>query len=805
MKNDINASSNNQVIDNDRKEILLIEGRYYILLVHFIKKLLSQYDSNKIIMIKNQIITLKNKDSIIYAVLPDHLALNNGFTLLFNRKNTLFAALASKKVDEVKISMGAKNVYIDCYKDAEKVTEITIDKLEDSEEETVLIPQLENEKTTLHITGKMAFDLVNKKERLRSDHYLIYIDKKTFEIMAIGACNKSGDSCLYELFNDDLVNKDNTREFDTIKVDKLFPLKKNEGVTICIYKNGSVIHVKTTTFGSFELICICTTKLQGFAPTLPSLTSTKLKENHIKETWSSKIDLNKFKFTVHTEEKEFLDELLMLIQQLDIVEKSHNTKIKLYGFILEKGKIAQASTINTNDERIFDLQNTHEFFTLKITNGYDYTFSFENLASSIEYDTKDKYYIDTINEKIILARINTLKLILSFIKSKGLYSSSKIKSIAFETSFQDKKDFDMIKLIKFNTGVNKDLYESFDYKNKQDVYTNDIYYKAYIPSYKEIIHSFQKNNTDNLSLNKKFDQLNDTEIREILEIEISKAFKHSIKITIGKEADGLYFAKAISDGTVNISEPVKITKDFELGFIAQPDTQSGKTVYRARIGDHVVIIKKELEYVKSAAGLNDETIRKVLKRIIRKKIKHPVEISIEKDESDVYYVQAISDGTIVIDQPVSIAKGIKIDFAVHMDSKSNFYKISHVIGKNICKESNKKNYCKTKSQLKYSYEVNGWDTKDSEILKKHNVQKYSFTLNDDLNDIVNNITTFTSRYKLLAIPHKKLIEELSYSDSISFKTVKKFDDAIKIYSEVGDFIKINNRNLNSVLSDVLYK
>lgn len=803
MSNDITTQSDTNVI-NIREEALAIEGKFFGFLTHLIKSLLSQYDSTKVIMIKSQMVTIKNKNSIIYAVLPDKLALNDGFTLLLNRKIATNAFRSRKIIDEVKIFIGAKNVYLDYYKDATKVTEITIDKLESAEVEIAVIPQLENEKTTLHITGKMAFDLVTKKERLRSTHHLIHIDKKTFEIMAISVCNKSGDSCLYELFNDDIVNKDNTREFDTIKVDKLFPLKKNDGVTLCIYKKGSVIHVKSTTIGFFDLTCICTTKLQGYAPNLPSLTSIKIKEDHIKKTWSSKIDLNKFKFTVHTEEYDFIEELLTLIEQLSIVKKFHNTKIKLYGFIFEKAKVIQSSTISANDERIFDLQNENEFFTLKITNGSDYTFSFEELANSIEYDSKGEDSTQHINAAIIRAKIDTLKSILSFIKSKGLYPSSKIKSIGFETSFQDKKHFDKIKLIKFNTGTNKDLYECFDYKNKQDVYTNDIYYKAYIPSYKEIIHKFQRENVDNLSLNKKIDELSDGEIREILGIEISKSFKHSIKVTIGKEAEGLYFAKAISDGTVDISEPIKITKDFNLEFIAHPDHLSEKTVYKARIEDYRAIIKNELEYIKGI-GLSDEIIRKVLKRIIDKKIKHPVEISIEKDASDVYYVQAISDGTITIDKPVSITKGIKLDFVVHMDNKSNFYRISHIIGKNICEDPKETTYCKTKPQLKYSYEVSGWDTKDSEILEKHNVQKYSFTLDDDLNDIINNITAFTSKYKLLAIPYKKLIEDLSYSDSISFKTVKKFDDAIQSYVDVNDFIKMNNLHLRSILSYVLSK
>jgi hypothetical protein len=491
MSNDATTQSDTNVI-NIREEALAIEGKYFGLLKRFIKTLLSQYDSSKLIMIKNQMVTIKNKDSIVYAVLPDKLALNDGFTLLLNRKTASYAFHTRKTIDEVKVFIDTKNIYVDCYKNSDKVTEITLDKLEGAEEEIVAIPQLENEKTTLHITGKMVFDLVTKKERLRSTHHLIHIDKKTFEIMAISVWNKGGDSCLYELFNDDIVNKDNTREFDTIKVDKLFPLKKNDGVTLCIYKKGSVIHVKTTTIGFFDLTCICTTKLQGYAPNLPSLTSIKIKEDHIKKTWSSKIDLNKFKFTVHTEENDFLEELLTLIEQLNIIKKSHNTKIKLYGFTFEKAKVFQNSTISANDERIFDFQNENEFFTLKITNGFDYTFSFEELANSIEYDSKGEDSTQAINASIIRAKINTLKSILSFIKNKGLYPSSKIKSIGFETSFQDKKQFDKIKLIKFNTGINKDLYESFDYKNKQDVYTNDIYYKAYIPSYKEIIRKYNE-------------------------------------------------------------------------------------------------------------------------------------------------------------------------------------------------------------------------------------------------------------------------------------------------------------------------
>ncbi|MFA6144161.1 MAG: hypothetical protein WCW84_05120 [Sulfurimonas sp.] len=798
MQNDI------QVIDNDRKEILVVEHKYYVAMVYLIKILLTQYDKNKVVMVKNQMITIKNKDSIIYVVLPNYLTMKHDYPLLFNRKTSSLALLVRKNNNEEKVSIGAKYIYIDCYKDAEKVTEITIDKLEGAEEEIVEIPKLQNEKTILHITKEIAFTLIEAKKKLRESYYHIYIDKKTFEIMAISVCNKSNENYYTEIFNDDIVNKDNTREFDTIKVDKLFPIKQRDGSMLCIYKQGSVIYVKIIIYWFFDINYIITTKLLGYFSKLKPLTSIKLKDESIKEAWNAMLDLNKFKFTVHTEDKDFLDELLMLVKQLNIVEKSHNAKIKLYGFVLEKYKVIQNSPTNINNERIFDLQNEDDFFTLKITNGSDYTFSFDELGNFIEYDTKEENQIETLNREIILARINILKRILSFVKSKELYESTKIKSIGFVTTFKDKKTFDMIKLIKFNTGTNKDLYECFDYKNKQNVYTNDIYYKAYIPSYKEIIYKFQKENADNLSLNKKIDELSDGEIREILEIEISKAFKHSVKIIICREAEGLYYAKAVSDGTVNIKKPIKITKDSNLEFSAHDDHQFKKTIYKALIEDYREIIKQEMKHVKDIDS-NDEDIRKLLKRTISKRIKYPVEIAIEKDESDRYYVQVISDGTIVIDKPIVIAKSIKLNFFVHMDNKSSFFKISHTSGMNICKNVEKETYCKIKNKLKYSYEVNGWDTKDEKILQKNNSQKYSFTLNDDLDDIINNITTFTSKYKLLAISYPKLIDDISYSDSTSFKTVKKFNDNIQRYAKVQDFIKISNRNLRETLSDLLNK
>ena len=365
---------------------------------------------------------------------------------------------------------------------------------------------------------------------------------------------------------------------------------------------------------------------------------------------------------------------------------------------------------------MFSLQNNTPLFTLKITNGLDYTFAFEKLANFIEYKipkNESTDYTDMMNDlnrHLKQEKMIVLKMILQFIKYKNLYKDTKIKSIGFSTTFKNDKKFDKVKLIKFNTGAKNDLYNCFDFVKPHDVYTANTYYKAYIKTPEELITKFKRANKDNPLSFKELSELSDDEIRTILKSEINKKFKNEILFEIGKESPNLYYAKTLNTGAITLTKPVMLSKNN------------------------------------------------------------------------------------------------KLEFQIYIDNKANYFKISHTntntMYKGIRKVPGEKRL-KIKEQLKYSYEVQRWDTKDKKILQKHNTDRYYFTLNDDIDDIVKNITTYTSRYKLMAIDYEDLLNKITDSGEEHFKTKKKFEDAVDAYRNIPDFIKIDTLKLKDNLAFIL--
>ena len=204
--------------------------------------------------------------------------------------------------------------------------------------------------------------------------------------------------------------------------------------------------------------------------------------------------------------------------------------------------------------------------------------------------------------------------------------------------------------------------------------------------------------------------------------------------------------------------------------------------------------------------MNDDEIRTILKSEINKKFKDQILFEIGKDYPNLYYAKTLNTMATTLAKPALISKNNKLEFQLYIDNKANFFKISHTntntIYKGIKKVPGEKRL-KIKEQLKYSYEVQRWDTKDKKMLQQHNADKYYFTLNDDINDIVKNITTFTSRYKLMAIDYEEFLNKVTDSGKEHFKTKKKFEDAVDAYRNIPDFIKIDTLKLKNTLTSLL--
>ena len=121
----------------------------------------------------------------------------------------------------------------------------------------------------------------------------------------------------------------------------------------------------------------------------------------------------------------------------------------MYRYILDKSEDIKVLEVYRSDPYLLNMDNKGSIFlTLKITNKFDYTFSFDGLSELVNYEVpnningekSDIAYANSIinsDEIIIEQRMEVLKNILNFLKNNDLYRSSKIKSIGFAKIFED--------------------------------------------------------------------------------------------------------------------------------------------------------------------------------------------------------------------------------------------------------------------------------------------------------------------------------------------------------------------------------
>ncbi|QOY55328.1 hypothetical protein HUE87_03570 [Candidatus Sulfurimonas marisnigri] len=688
------------------------------------------------------------------------------------------------------------------------------------------------------------------------------------------------------------------------------------------------------------------------------------------------LTLNKFKFTVHTEQNEFQEKLFNFIEKQNMVEDKDktNTKVKFYRYKLNKNDVIKISSVYQNDDYIADLKDKGSlFFSLKISNKYDYTFSFENIAQLTNFNFPKglvgeklniAYAYDEIysSESLIFERTNILKKCLKFIGDQNLKPNTKIKTIGFSVTFDEESEspriikytnvfgygqvvyndadslafdtktllrlsskfnttdnklqeyprinivkkhnydegyekvdyivpqnipinYDNIKLIKFNTdkdklinGKKKGVYTYWNYSKSKDIYTSKInYYKADIKYPQEIISGFEKLTSKEIIL----------ELHKVM----VRRFKACNEVIVQKGSYDRYYVKLNIDCTCKIDKPIKITEKNHLVFKLDIDSKSDyfkishtsensmlQQLYRSKkvltenkeralTKEDIEIYKVEhvecLSYEKEIEKYENE-ILKIITRFEDKKkdLKKPIRIvgnNMEGQMSTIGISHIEYLLKIFIDFPKKgwseffseFEKDINSSLPIleleleekigilRKDIKMYFIDLLDIAKKSIPKmdENTKKLYIaknnmlpsdikkdmdflvkkvdikyakdhffnfKTKEQLVFSFEVNRWDTKHKRTLEKYDdKKKHYFTLDDDIQDIAKHVINFTSKYKLLEIKDKAILEQVLDTTTENFKTKKKFIENVIEDSNTQELMKLNETTLTTFLAKSL--
>ena len=353
---------------------------------------------------------------------------------------------------------------------------LIIDYIEKPKTSRIEIPKKAEKLSSLDISERIQ-DLMQSKNLFKTEEYHVLIDKQTYEVLSISTQNDK--NFHKETFIDKTKEYPKNDNYLFAKVTELAPVNYKRKMTILlnIYKDKSDTYIETIT--SFEenkkkYSYILTTKVDFTISSNKNL----IKENYDSEqstskTLNSKWDittkLNKFKFTIHTEDNSFISKLKNILHTLSIIQVEKNDKIKEYSFGIQPDSKKYKNIVKIH------LKNT--FLKLKITNKFDYTFTFVDLINfENQFPPIDNIEINITYEK----RLEILSQLLKFIKGENLYEKTKIKSIGFANVFYEKKYFDKIKLVKFNTAPNKVPYICYDYINTKNVYSILHYYKVYL-------------------------------------------------------------------------------------------------------------------------------------------------------------------------------------------------------------------------------------------------------------------------------------------------------------------------------------
>ena len=677
---------------------------------------------------KNSLITIEGSKAYVYTnhafiliTIPQTLSLPKDTSLILDKKQiTIFNKLTQSsriKTSEftVKIKPNAVRFYF--HIDNRTLTELELDTKTHTATKEINFPTLKKPITSIVVGQQDISALISAKKRSKATGYNIYIDSESLEILAVGVNNSSHQ----KIYNTNLVNRDINREVMVLSVTELFTLKKADDFLLNIYQINENFYLKTITDTSLV-------DVEYFEQAKKILNDIPKFITH-RELWKVENSFNKFKFTVHTKEL-FLDELLEVIIDLPLKQQSFNSKIKMYTYSVHNEALYD-SLVHTESQEVYDILNKLPFFTLKVTNGFDYTFTFENLSEHLEYQIKKFFTIKhegakatyesntdytpqsnelmNVNNYINTSRIKTLKAILAFIKSQNLYKSTKIKSIGFSTVFKDKGVYPEIKFIKFNTSPKKVLFNVVSYKKHADLYTVSTYYKAYIKVPKELFIRYQKTNKKDTLAEHKWEELLDHDIKYILQQEVSLKLKNN-DFSIGRDSPNLYYVKI-------------------------PNTDDNK-----------------------------------------------------------------------VKTTISLSKNNKLHFTLKMDDKANYFKISHTSKMKIYKGV-KREKGKVKlpivEQLKYTFEVNRWETTDSKIINKEQKKKHYYTLDSSQDDIIEVLNLFTRKYKLLGTSDYVSLDTITPTEKINSISRKKFEDEIDSYISIPDFLEPNISEIRKLLTELL--
>lgn len=635
--------------------------------------------------------------------------------------------------------------------------------------------------------------LINAHKKSKVKGYSILLKKDTLEMVSISVSDSL--SKYFHNFSNFIEDYQNNRnDFFIIKVPELFHIKfLNMIVQVNLYQYKSDYYIETDTkfkIGKQDYRCISVQSVkQLYEPSndlfalndeesVKYLNKTNLQETQVSKFYDTTNKFNTFKFTIRSEDNKFLEQLEQLFLKNDLVIKEKNEKIKQYKYSLQNSKLPT-----------FLLS---VFLELKITNKYFYTCTFKSFTNSYKKNEKGEYELST--------KLQIVKNILEFLKSNNLYSSTKIKSIGFSTQFENPKYYNNVRLIRLNTDPTKQPYECFYYNKSDELYTISKYYKVYLKKWKKMIEYYQKENIEDPLSKIKYENLTDEQIIEILEKTISKEFKHSVKILVVKEAENLYYAKAISDATLHFPHAKAVKQVLEeVEEVIDPNTK--KVVYTAKIvniEDNILRYykKKKLDPIKyslynKTTELNHERVCYFLENIIVDLMNGLCDVNVTLDSNGNYYANMVSNGIINVNSSVVINDELSLEFKVSMDEKTSFFHISNIHKSQNSSEMNAK--C-----LTYSYNVNRWDTRKEDMLNKSE-KKYYFTLNSDIEKVVQNVSSFTKKYKLI---YSSKIEFLEKLDKLKYLSKEDIELHIKEYGAI-DFLEDEESKVRELLHILL--
>lgn len=834
---------------------ITISSAFYGVITAFLKEIASKIDFNTSIIINNGNISAIIDGGILRIDVSEFF--NNNSWMLVNPKFYLTMLNQIRGHARVSIIQNGLDTIVYNFDDKEIHQIAIITKNIQLPICKIINPKQGVLKSSTEISYSEIITLKEAKKLFNAQCYIITIDKNTFELLAISIRSKNTNiQDFSKVFNQKYFLKENSESFASYKVRDLFPVIENTSPTnkINIYFNETLVKIKTTSEWILDT----------------NYYSNAVETNYIPFNSKNKNNtptLNTFKFTTHTKDTSFKERLFKFIDSLKLIKINSNEKIKMYSYILDKSEEVKALIVYANDKYIAEVQDKGNiFFTLKITQKYDYTFSFDGLSELVEFDTpnnmsgekKDIAYANKMlysDELLINQRISILKQCLQFVKEEGLYQDTKIKSIGLSKSFKEVDRYNKYRLIKFNTDKKNGTYSSYVMEQSTNLYTSKInYYKAYIKYPQDIVDNFK--------------QLTSEQAIKKLKTIIGNKFKKCEEIIVQKDSTGRYSIKVNVKCSKQFNKPIEISERNHLVFKLDIDNKSvfykishtskystGHNLYRTKkvltdlqankIDDEEVeSIKAELilledyeqkieEYKKSLYDLrrvktdpieymnrvnNVKHLSYAMKYYLKisnqiwKKYysdyKNPSDNEVLSTNIDNYIDDILYTSRKEMPTLSFKAKNALINESTKISVNPTLCEDKKYFVKNIHEKQVKVESFKlaVKEQMTYSFQVNRWDTTHKDILQKYShVKKHYFTLADDIEDIVKQIINFTSKYTLLEITDVVLFEKVEDISSNNFKTKKKFQDMVINNPSTKKLMSIDEDNLSDYLHQLLSK